>query len=123
LSTCGTREPPEIEADAEWIRLGGLISVTATDDVREAMRLAIEAFIVFNSAASEYRRSREPGFVVDPDHNPGMEMEEHLPPPLCEPRGGSSPLIRIGRSGLTDTNSDTTTFVGPEGKPHAVVPS
>jgi hypothetical protein len=30
-------DPPNIEPDDDWIQLGGLISVSASDAVREAM--------------------------------------------------------------------------------------
>jgi hypothetical protein len=69
-------DPPTIEADDEWLRLGGMVSVTASDAVREAARSAVEKTIEFRHWVDDWKSSREPGYVPEEGVKPRRELEE-----------------------------------------------
>jgi hypothetical protein len=67
-------DPPDLSPDEEWVEFGGVIAVTASDRVRDAMRAAVDAEIAFDFAVREYRRSNQGGKVDS--ENPGLAMHE-----------------------------------------------
>jgi len=67
-------DAPDLEPYEEWIEFGGLIAVTASDAVRDAMRAAVDGEVAFVHAVGEYRRWNQRG-KVDSD-NPGQDMHE-----------------------------------------------
>ena len=71
-----TPDPPQIEADEAWLQLGGLVSVTASDEVRTVMRETIAKVGAFIIALDEYKQSQEPEYVHEAGRSPRSEMHE-----------------------------------------------
>jgi hypothetical protein len=52
---------------------------------------------------------------------PLTATSDYLPPPACEPRGGSSPLIRIRLVGVIDEDQDRSVALDRRATPFAPV--
>jgi hypothetical protein len=66
-------DPPKYDPE-EGVKFGGTIAVTASDEVRTAMRAAVDAVLAFEGSVRKYRRSTRPGAKIDPATNPGGDM-------------------------------------------------
>ena len=66
---------PQIEPNDEWIRLGGHISMSASDEVRESMREVVQRFTTFRQAVRDFRRE-EQGHRPPADQQSAREIHE-----------------------------------------------
>jgi len=69
-------EPPTFEIDEEWLLLGGQVSITASDAVREKADTVVTMAIEFQQHVEDWKDSKRPPWVTEKGETPRKRMED-----------------------------------------------